>query len=563
MTRAMRIAPGRSLTTLAVILLMFGAMLAGGAYRALGQRDDLRGESNKIYVRVIPIPAIRGAIVDRNGDLLAISAPTYSVYANPEVFRELENADEAIARLAQTLEISAADIRRKLARRNRFVYLRKYLASDIVAKLDDLKIPGVGAERSDRRFYPSGYAAAHVVGFTDYLDRGREGFEFARQPHLSPKPGLRRVFRTADGDEIQEFNRRPSRDGGDLSLTLDLRIQHFALAALARAVKLHGAKAGGVVVLDAQSGEVLTMANYPSFNPNNLGESLAAARRNRAAADVFEPGSAMKPIIAAIALDEKILSADSVLKTKKPIWIQGGLIVRDKNIDENLTVAEIIEKSSNVGAVRIAEKIVPSILWRRLRSFGFGESPGSGFPGEAAGVFRHHSGWYPADRATLGYGHGVSMSLLQLARAYTAFGNGELLPVSLVKGEAARTRRRVISAETAEKMRTMMERVITEDGTAPRAKIPGYRVGGKTGTVIKIENGEYNHSRYQSVFVGFAPATRPRFVAAVIVDEPIRNGYYGGIVAAPVFREVMERALILYAVPPDAEKFSEEKNDGV
>jgi cell division protein FtsI (penicillin-binding protein 3) len=559
----MRIAPWRSLLVLIVLLGGLGGLLAGGLFRAVSQEPRLQSEISKRYYRRLEIPARRGIITDRFGSPLAVSAPTYSAYLDPQKFAAHFGEDkEALAaaaiRVAEALDISAEEVAAKIARGGRFVYLRKYLPPDAAAALAKTGLPGVGAEEAQRRFYPGGHLTGHVVGFTDYLDRGQEGVERARQEWLRPHAGSQKVLRTSGGEVLEEYARAGSRDGGDLALALDLRLQYFAAAALSRAVGKHRARAGALVALDAEGGDILAMANYPSFNPNNLGAAAAGARRNRAAVDIFEPGSVMKPIAAALAIERGLIAPETTLKTAKPFRV-GNLTVRDKNIREDITVAEMISRSSNKGAVRIAQMLSAEQLWRGLRDFGFGSAPGAGFPGEAAGLLRRFEKWRPVDHATIGYGHGVSASLLQLARAYAVFAaDGKLPPVSLARGEGQENKspkaaRQVLSAQTARQVRKMMEAVAGPEGTAPAAQIAGYRVAGKTGTAIKLNAaGEYDRGKNQAIFVGIAPASKPRFVIAVMIDEPQGGHGYGGVVAAPAFAETMARALSLYAVAPDA-----------
>jgi cell division protein FtsI (penicillin-binding protein 3) len=417
-----------------------------------------------------------------------------------------------------------------------------------------LGIKGVFLQREYRRFYPAGEVMAHVVGFTDINDRGQEALELAYDQALAGRPGSRRVIRDRLGHIIEDVEsiQRPEH-GAVLTLSLDTRLQYLAFRELRNAVAEHRAKAGGIVVLDVTNGEILAMANLPSYNPNNRGRIEAQRTRNRAVTDLFEPGSTLKPFTAAAALEARTVRPESLIQTAPGQLTIGKRTIHDAHPQGVLTVAQVIQKSSNVGAAKLALGLPAEALWKLFSEVGFGNPPESGFPGEVSGKLRSHRSWRPIEQATMSYGHGISVSLLQLARAYTIFAtDGMLQQVALVKRTAQPTLTRVISPETAQSVRAMLELAVQPGGTAPRAQVTGYRVAGKTGTAHKIEGRGYAANKYVSAFVGFAPVSAPRLVVAVMIDEPTAGQYYGGAVAAPVFSRVTGEALRLLGVAPDA-----------
>ncbi len=541
------------------ILLSFGCLLAGAVALQLYQEQFLEKERNKRYERVIRTQGERGVIWDRTGRPLAASAPVFSIHVNPVAFREwaekrtADGGETAIAELARELGKPAGELLRVLSQDRRFAYLRHHLSPEEAESVRELRIGGIGMEQKFTRFYPSDYLAAQVVGFTNYKNEGAEGIERSRDRVLRQASGQRRVLRTARQEVLEEFDHSPPIDGNDIDLTMDLRLQFLAYLALEKAVSHHQAKSGSVVLLDALDGSIIAMASYPTYNPNTR-TGDPSSRRSRALQDVFEPGSTMKPLVAAMAIEHGLVTPSTVLPTSKPLRY-GKYVIDDEKIREDLTVADTIMRSSNVGAVSMVEMLPSDLFWQTLHDdFGFGRKVGIDFPGAAAGLLRHHEDWYPVDKATHAYGYGLSISLLHLARAYLVFANDGFIPaLQLIEGEDIGKERRVFSRQTMDQVVAMMERVVTgERGTAPRAAVPGYLVAGKTGTTYKNRNGQYSDKGYQSLFVGLAPASDPRFVAAVFIDEPTRNGYYGGTVAAPVFSELMEHALRLYAVDSDA-----------
>jgi cell division protein FtsI (penicillin-binding protein 3) len=408
-------------------------------------------------------------------------------------------------------------------------------------------------QREYRRYYPAAEVTAHVVGFTGIEDKGQEGLELAFQGWLSGKPGSRHVLRDRQGRIVEDLEAvKVPQDGHDLVLSIDRKIQYLAHRELALAIDEHKAKAGAIVVLDAKTGEVLAMANQPTYNPNNP-VKMAGRSRNRAVVDIFEPGSTLKPFTVAAAIEAGTVTPGTHIQTAPGYFRVGNATIRDAHPHDVLTVAEVIQKSSNVGSAKMALGLPPQYLWSVFNQMGFGRPTRIGFPGEAAGKVRPYKTWRPIEQATMSYGHGISLSLLQLARGYGVFANdGELNPVSLVKLKEPPVGQQVFSAETARNVREMMEMAVQPGGTAPKAQVMGYRVAGKTGTAHKLGVGGYLPDSYISSFVGMAPASNPRLIIAVMIDEPSAGHYYGGTVAAPVFSRVMSGALRLLAVPQDA-----------
>ena len=536
-----------------VLLLAWFAALAGRALYLQGLHHGFlqqKGESR--YSRVIELSATRGRIVDRNNEQLAISTPVESVAATPS---DIEMTPEQQKHLARLLEMDVAELSRKLADdRREFVYLKRQLPPEEAAKVVALGLPGIFLQREYRRYYPAGDVTAHLIGFTDVDGKGQEALELAFEHELAGQPGSRRVIKDRLGRIVEDVESiRSPQDGQTLRLSIDARIQYLAFRELKNAVTMHRARAGGIVVLDVATGEVLAMANVPSYNPNNRGKFDPRRTRNRVVTDLFEPGSTLKPFTVAAALEAGTVRPDTIIQTAPGQLTVGSSTIHDAHPQGALTVAQVIQKSSNVGAAKMALGLKPETLWSLFNQVGFGTPPKSGFPGEGGGKLRPAASWRPIEQATMSYGHGISVSLLQLARAYLIFANdGELKPVTLVRRDAPPESRRVISPESALAVRKMLEMVVLPGGTAPRAQITGYHVAGKTGTAHKLEGRGYAADKYVSSFVGFAPATRPRIVVAVMIDEPTDGQYYGGTVAAPVFSQVTAGALRLMAVAPDA-----------
>lgn len=544
--------PGWRATVLFVLLLCGLAGLMGRGVYLQGINDDfLQEKGNARYSRVIEVSAHRGMITDRNGEPLAVSTPVESVWASPA---DVVASNQQIKQLALVLGMGEKELQGRLSDTSRdFVYLKRQLPPDQAEKAINLNLPGISLQREYRRYYPAGEETAQLLGFTGQDDNGQEGLELSLQERLAGKPGSQRVIKDRRGRIVEEAGSlNAPRPGSNIALSMDLKIQYLAYRELADAVHQHRAKAGAVVVLDARSGEVLALANYPGFNPNNRSKVSAQAMRNRAIADLFEPGSTMKPFAVAAAIEQGKVRPDSLINTEKGVLTIGNRRIHDSHPEEMLTVAQVIQKSSNVGSAKMALMLPSETLWKSLSDSGFGAPTGSNFPGEAYGRLRDPKTWRPIEQATVSYGHGLSVNLLQLARAYTVFtGNGELKPVSLLKLDAPAAGKKVFSDSTALKLRDMMELVTLPGGTAPLAQVAGYRVGGKTGTAHKLENGRYINS-YVASFVGFAPASNPRLIVAVMIDEPRNGKYYGGLVAAPVFSKVTGAALHELNVPNDA-----------
>ncbi len=552
------------------MFMLFGlcALIVRAVYLQGIHNDFLQQKGDARSSRVIDISAHRGMITDRHGEPLAISTPVESVWASP---RDVEATAQQIKQLAQIMGMDAGEVKSRLSDSSRdFVYLKRQLPPEQAAKVVELGVPGVSLRREYRRYYPGGDVTAHLLGFTDVDDNGQEGLELALQGQLGGKAGSQRVIKDRKGRIVEDVaSIRAPKPGSDLALSLDSRIQYLAYREIKQAVGQHRAKAGSIVVLDATSGEVLALANWPSYNPNNRKKPGLDVLRNLAVTNLFEPGSTMKPFTVAAALEAGQVTPQTVINTASGVLTIGGKQINDTHPEPMLTVAQVIQKSSNVGTARMALALAPQTLWHSLNESGFGMRTGSGFPGEAAGKLRDYKTWRPIEQATLSYGHGLSVSLLQLARAYTVFANGgELKSVSLLKLDAAKagnllsasadaelippvSGKKVYSDATARAVRDMLELAVQPGGTAPLAQVAGYRVAGKTGTAHKLEGGRYVN-RYIASFVGLAPASNPRLIVAVMIDEPGGAQYYGGQVAGPVFSNVMGAALHLLNVPNDA-----------
>ena len=553
--------PGWRASALCALLLIGLAGLLGRGVYLQGIHDDfLQKKGAARYSRVIEVSAHRGMITDRNGEPLAVSTPVESVWASPP---DVEADSQQIKKLALILDMNVEEVKSRLFDTSRdFVYLKRQLPPDQAEQVVSLGLPGVSLQREYRRYYPAGGEAAQTLGFTGQDDNGQEGMELLLQEQLAGKPGSQRVIKDRRGRIVEETGSlHAPKHGSDVALSIDSKVQYLAYRELKKAVEQHHAKAGAVVVLDARSGEVLALANYPGYNPNNRNNTGSRAMRNRAIADLFEPGSTMKPFTVAAAIEAGKVRPNTLINTEHGAWTVNNRTIHDAHPEAMLTVAQIIQKSSNIGAAKIALAMKSGTMWQSLSDSGFGGATGSNFPGEAHGKLRDPKTWQRIEQATLSYGHGISVNLLQLARAYTIFANsGELKPISLLKLDAPTesgqppgepTGKRIFSESTARALSDMLELVVLPGGTAPLAQVAGYRVAGKTGTAHKLEDGRYV-DRYVSSFVGFAPASNPRLVVAVMIDEPGNGEYYGGQVAAPVFSKVMGPALHDLNVPNDA-----------
>lgn len=552
-TRTITVYPGRR------VLLLLGMALAAAllVWRAVClqvlDKDFLLSQVQARHLRVVTLPAHRGMIQDRNGEPLAISTPVESVWVNPQ---ELADEQQRIPELTRLLSLNNASVQRLLASRadREFIYLRRHIDPATAVKVEALGIPGVYLQREYRRYYPDGEVTAHVVGFTNIDDAGQEGLELAYDDWLAGEPGAKRVIKDGRSHIIEDVESisRP-RPGKDLRLSIDRRIQYLAYRELLAVMQEQKARAASAVVLDVKSGEVLAMVNQPSFNPNNRQNLRSSDMRNRAVTDVFEPGSTMKPFVVAVALASGRYQPHTPIISTSPGWLRVGVnTVRDVHDYGDLDVTGVIRKSSNVGISKIALSLPAEDIWTQLSDVGFGTQTFSGFPGEASGLLPHYSGWNAIETATLAFGYGVSVTPLQLAQAYAVLASGGIRrSISFLHDVRAVEEHRIMPAAITRQIRAMLEEAAGPDGTAPAARVPGYRVAGKTGTVHKSEAGGYSDSKYLAVFAGMAPASDPRVVMVVMVDEPGAGKYYGGQVAAPVFSRVMAGALRLLAVPPD------------
>jgi len=528
------------------------AVLAGrAAWVQVFGNDFFRRQGEVRFARTLELPANRGRILDRNGLLLATSVPSPSIWAIPE---DVERDKVKLAQLARLLEMSTADLNKKLEDEDKtFVWLKRQVDEPVAQQVAALGLRGIYQRKEYKRQYPEGEAAAHVVGFTNVEDRGQEGMELAFNNELAGRPGSRRVIKDRLGRIVEDVREQvPPVDGRDLQLSIDSKVQFFAWQKLRDAVAEHKAKAGSVVVLDAQTGEVLALANYPSYSPAKRQNLSGAQLRNRALTDTFEPGSTMKPFIAALAMDKGLVKADTPIQTAPGRLTIGGSTISDSHPHGMLTVAQVIQKSSNVGTVKMAMQMAPRDMWELYTEVGFGQKPQVPFPGAVSGRLRPAKTWKPIEQATMSYGYGLSVSLFQLARAYSVFArDGELAPVTMLKSQGPAPGLRVIDADHARQVRQMLHMTVGPGGTAPKAQTVGYSVGGKTGTAHKQEGRGYADKKYRGFFVGIAPIEQPRIVVAVMIDEPSAGKYFGGDVAAPVFSTTVQQTLRLLGVQPD------------
>ena len=541
----------RSKLIVAAIALGFTGLIGRAAYVQVFANDFFLRQGEVRFTRTLTLPANRGRVLDRNGMLLASSVPAPSIWANPE---DIERDPAKLRELARLLGISPAELDKKLKDDEKtFVWLRRQLDEPVVKEILALGIKGVYDIKEYKRLYPEGEAAAHIVGFTNVEDQGQEGVELVFQKQLSGKPGSRRVIKDRLGRVVEDVGETvPPVDGEDLQLSIDSKVQFFAYQKLREAVLEHKAKAGSVVVLDAQSGEILALANYPSYSPDKRVNLSGEQLRNRALTDTFEPGSTMKPFAVALALEKGLVKPETPIQTAPGRITITGSTITDAHPHGVLTVNEVIQKSSNVGTVKMAMQMQPREMWEMFAQVGFGQKPQLPFPGVVSGRLRPYKTWRPIEQATMSYGYGISSSLFQVARAYTVFArDGEVVPATLMKAEQQVAGVRVISAENAKAMRKMLQMAAGPGGTAQKAQTMGYSVGGKTGTAHKQEGKGYAGKKYRGFFVGLAPIEAPRIVVAVMIDEPSNGRYYGGDVAAPVFSQTVQQTLRMMGVQPD------------
>jgi cell division protein FtsI (penicillin-binding protein 3) len=538
------------------VLLVFMALLVGRVLVLQVLDTDrghefLQGQGERRSVRTTEIPAYRGMISDRRGEPLAVSTPVVSIWANPRILGDSERLDE----LASVLEMSLADLKDKLVRYSgkQFMYLQRHRVPADAREILELRISGVHGEREYRRFYPAGEVAAHVVGFTNVDDKGITGLELAYDEWLQGEPGKKKVIKDLHGDVVRDIGvLKAASPGNDLVLSIDLRLQYLQHRELQRAMRASGSASGTIVTLDSQTGEILAMVNSPVYNPNSRKGVKASAMRNRALTDVYEPGSTMKPLTVAAAIETGGYTADTVIDTSPGRIRVGRKTLPDPRNYGEITVSRVVEKSSQVGITKIALDIGHEPIWNMFNRFGFGQSTATGFPGESSGSLPNRPKWHAIEKVTLAFGYGLTATPLQLAHAYTVFANGGVQPpISLLAlGDELPEGREVISPELASQMLQILNRVTGKNGTARKARVEGYDVGGKTGTVHKVGPGGYIDDQYIALFAGVAPIDNPRIVTVVILNEPKGESYGGGSAAAPIFSRVTEGALRLLNIPP-------------
>ena len=541
----------RSKLIVAAMALGFLGLVGRAAHVQVIDNDFFLRQGEVRFARTLELPANRGRVLDRNGVLLASSVPAPSIWANPE---DLERDPVKLRQLARLLEMTPAQLEHKLKDEEKtFVWLRRQMDEPVVKEIRALGIKGVYDIKEYKRLYPEGEAAAHIVGFTNVEDQGQEGVELIFQKQLAGQAGSRRVIKDRLGRVVEAVGETVHPvDGKDLQLSIDSKVQFYAYQTLRDAVKEHKAKAGSVVVLDAQTGEILALANYPSYSPSRRVNLSGEQLRNRALTDSFEPGSTMKPFTVALALEKGLVKPETMIQTAPGRINITGSTISDVHTYGMLSVNEVIQKSSNVGTVKMAMQLEPREMWEMFTELGFGQKPALPFPGVVGGRLRPYKSWRPIEQATMSYGYGVSGSLFQMARAYTVFArDGEIVPATMMKAEQQVQGTRVISVANAKAMRKMLQMAAGPGGTGQKAQTIGYSVGGKSGTARKQEGKGYASKKYRGFFVGIAPVEQPRIVVAVMIDEPSNGVYYGGAVAAPVFSQTVQQSLRLMGVQPD------------
>ncbi|HBZ57862.1 MAG TPA: cell division protein [Sutterella sp.] len=550
---SIRIPAARSKLVFFLFVAGFLSVMGRAFYLQCGIETDFLQRQGEIrYARTLPEPATRGQIVDRNGVVLASTIPARSIWINPKESLSQITPDQ-MRKLAKLLGERYGDLRKRLyAKRNKsFAYIARQINVDTAQKIEALGISGLTVNNAVRRNYPEGKFSAHVVGFTDQDNRGREGVELANNSVLSGKAGSRRVIRDRMGRIVEDIWVREAQSGNDVVLSIDSRLQFVAHVALSKAIEKHQASAGAVVVADVQTGEILAMSNLPTYDPNSRRKLRLENVRNRVLTDAYEPGSTMKPFVVAKALDIGIVRSDTLVQTSP-----GKLTIGDKTIGDTydhglITVSEVISKSSNIGTSKIALEMPAEMLWQMYDVLGFGHSPKIGFPGAASGILRNGKKWRPIEQATISYGHGISVTLMQMVRAYTSLArNGDVIDLTFKRTDRPAQGIQVFRPEVARQMRQMMMNTVKDGGTARLVSVPGFTVAGKTGTANKIENGKYV-DKFVASFIGMAPATQPRLIVAVMIDNPTKGSHYGGTISAPVFNEVMESALRFKGIHPD------------
>ncbi|HEY3598260.1 MAG TPA: penicillin-binding protein 2 [Paraburkholderia sp.] len=556
---APRLPVWRSRLIVVIAFAAFAALVGRAFWVQVVNRHFYVEQGQKRYQRTIELDAMRGRIVDRHGALLAVSLATYEIWATPKLIDEA-----SLGPLAQLLDVPPAELRRRVAGDKTFVLLKRQVDADTAQRIGKLGLAGITQIADSKRFYPEGESAAHVVGFTDIEDNGQEGVELAANQPLSGTPGRREVIRDRLGRIVSETRPLlPARNGATIQLTIDRRIQQLAYAQLKAAIAKHHAEAGSVVVMDARNGEILALANYPSFDPNDRARLTGRQLRNRAVVDTFEPGSTIKPVVVALSIEAGKVKPQSMIDTAPGSYRIGPNVIHDTSDHGRMTVAQALQKSSNIALAKLALNLPAETIWTTYQQYGLGRAPELTFPGVAAGKVRPYKRWRPIEQATMAYGYGLSASLLQLAQLYTVYaGDGTLRPARLLQDTAAGTPPRaaqdapagprVTTPATAASIRAMLEMATGPGGTGQAASVAGYRVGGKTGTARKQVGATYAKNRYRALFVGIAPMSDPRLIVAVMIDDPAGRVFYGGTVAGPVFAAVTGGVLQLLGVPPDA-----------
>jgi len=539
-----------------VVLFVLFAAFAGLAARALwlqGLSTQFLQKQGEIrYARTLDLPATRGKITDRDGQVLASSVPVKAIWAIPD---DVQDAPPAkLKELARLLDMSNAELQKKLDSDRGFVYLKRQVEQDVADQITKLGIDGIQTRKEYKRFYPQGEVTTHVVGFTNVEDVGQESMELAQQKTLVGQPGSRRVIKDRLGRIVEDIESvREPHDGKDLTLSIDSKIQYIAFTQVKESVEKFHAKAGAAVVLDVHTGEVLALANWPTYNPNDRSKLTGEQLRNRVMTDTFEPGSSLKPFTVGLALDEKRITPHTMFDTGAGAMVIADHVIHDTHPHYMIDVQGIIQKSSNIGTSKIALSMPPQEMWEMFTKVGFGQQPKWGFPGAVAGRVRPYKSWRPIEQANMSFGQGISVSLIQLARAYMIYArDGDIIPLSFQKVSEAPHGTQVVSAKTAADMREMLEMVTQPGGSAVKAQVPGYRVGGKTGTAQKFINGHYSQTKYIGNFVGMAPMSNPRFIIAVMIDEPGGPVHVGGDVAGPVFSALAANALRAKNITPDS-----------
>ncbi len=541
----------RSKFIVAGIAMAFAGLAGRAAYIQIFGNEFFQRQGEVRFARTLELPANRGRILDRNGLILASSVPAQSLWAIPE---DVDASQSQLAELAGLLEMPLAELKKKLGDEDKtFVWLKRQVEEPVAQKIHALGIKGIYQRKEYKRKYPEGEAAAHVVGFTNVEDKGQEGMELTFNKELAGKAGSRRVIKDRLGRVVEGVGEQvPPVEGQDIQLSVDSKVQFFAYQKLRDAVTARKAKAGSVVVLDAITGEVLALANYPSYVPDRRQNLTGEQLRNRAMTDTFEPGSTMKPITVAMALEAGRVKPQTLIETGPGRFNIGGFTISDTHNYGTLTVEGVIQKSSNVGALKIAQKMSPHEMWDTYTALGYGQKPQIEFPGAVTGRLRPWKNWRPVEQATMSYGYGLSASLFQMAHSYTSFAHdGQIIPATMLKSSEPAVGIQVFSAENARAVRRMLQMAAAPGGTGQLAQTVGYSVGGKSGTAHKQVGRGYASNKYRAWFTGMAPIESPRIIVAVMIDEPSDGQYYGGLAAAPVFSEVVQQTLRMMGVQPD------------